>query len=267
MNTPALHYSCIRFGIFEFNPHTGELRKQGLKVKLWPQATRVLSLLLQGAGEVCAREQLENELWPKNTPVDSERGLNKAVHLLRIALGDSPIAPRYIETIAGVGYRFIPMVQEPTTWITRTAKIQRIDSLAVLPLATDLDPEVEFLNKSIVERIIDTISQKVKIGVLAYSTVQRYRKKDVDPCTAGRELLVDAVTGGEIVKRNDELHMHLELIDTVEGTQIWGTQFKEVYSNVLSRPEELADMISRQLIPVLTPNESTMDNKGSERAA
>lgn len=266
MNHPALSYPCICFGVFEFNPQISELRKQGLRIRLWPCAARVLSLLLECQGKLCTREQLQSALWPKNTAIDCERGLNKAVHLLRMALGDSAIAPRYIETVAGAGYRFIPIVQERGRFLAGAGSARRINSLAVLPLATDLDPEIEFLNKTITARVIDTISRSLKVRVLAYSTVQR-REKDVDPRMTGRELGVDAVVGGEIVRRNDELHLHLELIDTNEGTQLWGTQFKEAYCDILARSEELADKISRQLVPVLTPKEGTTGNKRSGRAA
>lgn len=137
----------------------------------------------------------------------------------------------------------------------------------MLPLASDRDPEVEFLDKSIIERVIDNISRNSKAKVLAYSTVQRYRQKDLDPCMIGRRLVVDAVTEGEIVRRDDRLRLHLELIDVDTGTQLWGAQFKEVYCDVLASPEELADKISDQLLLALMPDLSKMGNKRPPRAA
>src|SRR5712691_2418450 len=98
----------IRFGVFEISPRTSELRKHGLKVKLGQQAFKLLLLLLERRGETRTREELRQQLWPSNTFVDFEHSLNKAMHLLRQALGDSASNPRYIETIAGQGYRFIP---------------------------------------------------------------------------------------------------------------------------------------------------------------
>jgi DNA-binding winged helix-turn-helix (wHTH) protein len=99
MKSPALIPRVIRFGIFEFNPQTGELRRHGLKIKLEPQASRILSLLLKYPGKVCTRQELQQQLWQDNTLVDFERSLYKGIHTLRGALGDSAIAPRYIETI------------------------------------------------------------------------------------------------------------------------------------------------------------------------
>src|SRR5712692_9384147 len=104
--------SLIRFGVFEISPGTGVLRKQGLKVKLGQQAFKLFLLLLERPGEIRTREELRQQLWPSDTFVDFEHSLNKAMHILRQALGDSASNPRYIETIAGQGYRFIPIARE-----------------------------------------------------------------------------------------------------------------------------------------------------------
>jgi DNA-binding winged helix-turn-helix (wHTH) protein len=255
--TPPRPAWPIRFGIFEISPHTGELRKQGLKVKLGQQAGKLLLLLLERPGKTRTREELRQQLWPSDTFVDFEHSLNKAVHALRQALGDSASNPRYIETIAGQGYRFIPMAREVSRPGGRSRNGRKIESVAVLPLAGEpADPELEFLNKRIVERVIDTLSQTPEIRVLAYSTVQHHREKDVDPRTVGQNLHVRAVAAGEMVRRNDELLLHIELIDVDDGTQLWGSQFKELYSDVLDHPEDLADEICAQLRPILAPNRS-----------
>ena len=247
----------IRFGVFEINPRTTELRKQGLKIKLGQQAFKLLLLLLERPGEIRTREELRHQLWPADTFVDFEHSLNKAIHVLREVLGDSASSPRYIETIAGRGYRFIPVAREPSRHSVRSRGRRKIDSVAVLPLAGDSDdPDLEFLNKRIVERIIDTISQTPEIRVLAYSTVQHHQYKDLDIRTVGQNLLVRTVAAGEMIRRNDELLLHMELIDVDDGTQLWGAQFKEPCSDALSRPEKLADAICVQLRPILDLNGS-----------
>ena len=260
--------SPIRFGVFEVSTRTSELRKHGLKVKLGQQAFKLLLLLLERPGETRTREELRQQLWPSNTFVDFEHSLNKAVHLLRQALGDSARNPRYIETIAGQGYRFIPIQGEPSRLAVRPRNGCKIDSLAVLPFANgSVDPDMEFLTERITERVIDTISRISGIGVLAYSAVQRYREKDLDPRRVGQNLLVRAVAAGEMIRRNDELLLHVELIDVGSGTQLWGAQFKEPYSEVLVRPEKLADKICHRLRLVLAPNMSTRRRERPERAA
>jgi serine/threonine-protein kinase len=97
----------IRFGVFEVDLRTGELRKQGLKIKLRDQPFQILLLLLAHPGEVVSRGELQKQLWPADTFVDFDRGLNKAVNHLRDALGDSAESPRFIETLPKRGYRFI----------------------------------------------------------------------------------------------------------------------------------------------------------------
>ena len=97
----------MRFGAFEMDRTSGELRKFGLRIKLQEQPLRVLILMLDHAGEVIAREQLREHLWPGGTYVDFEHSLNAAIAKLRQALSDSAENPRFIETIARRGYRFI----------------------------------------------------------------------------------------------------------------------------------------------------------------
>src|SRR5437879_7557828 len=107
MKNPALAPRVILFGVFEFSPQTGELRKHGLKVKFEPQASKILLVLLEYPGKICTRQELQQHLWQDNTLVDFERSLYKGIHTLRGTLGDSAIAPRYIETVPGRGCRFI----------------------------------------------------------------------------------------------------------------------------------------------------------------
>src|ERR1700692_143836 len=100
----------IRFGVFEVDQHAGELRKQGLKIKLRDQSFQILLLLLARPGEVVSRDELQKQLWPADTFVDFDPGLNKAVNHLRDALGDSAESPCFIETLPERGYRFIAPV-------------------------------------------------------------------------------------------------------------------------------------------------------------
>jgi len=99
--------SVIRFGVFEAEPRSGELRKHGVRVRLRDQSFQVLLLLLERPGQMVTREELQRRLWPADTFVDFDRGLNKAVNRLRDALGDSADSPRFIETLPKRGYRFI----------------------------------------------------------------------------------------------------------------------------------------------------------------
>jgi DNA-binding winged helix-turn-helix (wHTH) protein len=250
MNIAGNSYSS--FGVFEFNPLNRELRKHGLKIKLWPQAAQVLALLLERPGKVCTREQLRQRLWPNENLIDFERGINKAVHELRQALGDSAGNPRYIETLIGTGYRFIDLSQQQSGGFRRSRKRARIDSIAVLPLATErTDDDLEFLKRRIVKTLIDSISRSAGVRVQAYRSVQRYSEKDLNPRTVGQELLVRAVVAGEILRRNGGVHLDMEAIDVEDGTQLWGGQFTEPFPGILDCPEKLANRVCDQLRPII----------------
>ena len=96
----------IRFSTFELDVRAGELRKQGVKIRLQDQPLRILEMLLAHPEQVVTREELRSKLWPSDTFVDFDHGLNKAINKLREALGDSAEAPRFIETVPKRGYRF-----------------------------------------------------------------------------------------------------------------------------------------------------------------
>src|SRR5712672_3342199 len=100
----------VRFGTFEVDVRAGELRKQGVRVKLQEQPFHVLTILLRWPGEVVTREELRNQNWSADTFVDFDNSLNTAVNKLREALGDSADNPRFIETLPRRGYRFIAPV-------------------------------------------------------------------------------------------------------------------------------------------------------------
>ncbi|MCU1242755.1 MAG: hypothetical protein JWO71_3481 [Candidatus Acidoferrum typicum] len=106
-------FRIIRFSTFEVNLHTGELRQRGQKVKLQEQPFQVLAALLERPGEVVTREALRRKLWPADTFVDFDHGLNAAIKRLRDALGESAETPIFVETLARRGYRFIGNVEMP----------------------------------------------------------------------------------------------------------------------------------------------------------
>src|SRR6202171_2809625 len=110
--------SIQRFGVFEVDVRAGEVRKQGVRIKLQEQPFHVLTVLLQRPGEVITREELRSQNWPADTFVDFDNSLNTAINKLREALGDSADNPRFIETLPRRGYRFIA----PVTGVDGTTK-------------------------------------------------------------------------------------------------------------------------------------------------
>ena len=105
------HPVRVHFGVFEVDLRAGELRKHGVRLKLQEQPFQVLAMLLERPGEIVTREALRNRLWTAETFVDFDHGVNKAVNRIRDALGDSATSPRFVETVARRGYRFIADVK------------------------------------------------------------------------------------------------------------------------------------------------------------
>lgn len=113
MAVPQNNNRIARFGVFELDLSTGELRKSGVRLRLQGQPIQVLTLLLERAGDVVTREELRQTLWASDTFVDFDHSLNTAINKVREALGDSASSPRFVETLARRGYRFIAPVQIP----------------------------------------------------------------------------------------------------------------------------------------------------------
>jgi DNA-binding winged helix-turn-helix (wHTH) protein len=124
MSTPTQLPQVLRFGVFEIDARAGELRKGGVKLKLQEQPFQLLSMLVEHTGEVVTREELRARLWPADTFVDFDHGLNAAVKRLRDTLGDSAENPVFIETLARRGYRFIGPISGPPQQVAKPTKFR-----------------------------------------------------------------------------------------------------------------------------------------------
>src|SRR5450755_1905230 len=171
--------SPIRFGIFEVDPTSGELRRQGSRVKLQEQPFQVLMMLLQRPGEVVTREEFQQTLWTADTFVDFERGLNRAINKLREALIDDADSPRFIETLPRRGYRFLASVE--------TAGIDEGEGagkshLSIVPTDT---PRREDHSVTTVPVARQQVAPWVIAGVLAVVTLVAFWKLGTRPPIAG----------------------------------------------------------------------------------
>ncbi len=135
MSETAAHaHRLVRFGVYELDLHSGELRKSGARLSLQQQPLQLLSVLLEQPGQLVTREELRKRLWPDDTFVDFEHGLNAAVKRLRDTLGDSADSPRFVETVPRRGYRFIApasvdgtsSLPSPATEITSEGFLPRV---------------------------------------------------------------------------------------------------------------------------------------------
>ena len=230
----------VRFGLFVFDPRSGDLRKQGHKIRLEGQPVQVLIKLLERPGELVTREELQKELWPADIYVNFEHGLNAAVKRLRRALNDSSVRPVFIETLSRRGYRFIAPVTTSGPLLTHTQPHPRVTDLAVLPFENlSGDPSADYLGEGIAEAVINALSQLPAVRVMARSTAFRFRSAGLDPQTIGRKLNVRAVLIGRVWQGGDSLAVGAELVDVHNGWQLWGGQYNRRLSELQAVEEEM----------------------------
>src|SRR5438552_11256467 len=239
--------ATIRFGVFEADFRAGELRKRGVKIKLQEQPLQILQMLLQHPGEVVTRTELQQKIWPADTFVDFEQGLYNAVKRLRDALKDSADKPRFIETLSRHGYRFIGIIDET---------VRKIDSLAVLPLE-DLsrDPEEDYFAEGLTEALIITLAKIGELRVASRTSAMQYKGVRKPLPEIARELGVDAVVEGTVLRANDRVRITAQLIDGPRETHLWAERYERDLRDVLSLQAELAQRIARQVQVKVTPQE------------
>jgi TolB-like protein/DNA-binding winged helix-turn-helix (wHTH) protein/Tfp pilus assembly protein PilF len=136
----------LRFGVFEVDLRAGELHKHGLRIQLQEQPFQVLAMLLGRAGHVVSREELQKKLWPADTFVDFDHGLNKAVNKIRDALGDSAESPRFVETVARRGYRFLAEVKAADEAALSSLELAPPRLASPQPPATKTGDRAEFVD-------------------------------------------------------------------------------------------------------------------------
>src|SRR5579863_1254706 len=247
----------VRFGPFEADLEAGELRKRGLKLKLEGKPFQILAVLLQRPGEVVTRQELRDKLWSPDTYVVFDRNVNTAVNKLLQALGDSADTPRFIETLARRGYRFIAPVEVPGAARPHPAPpAETIHSIAVLPFVNAAgDPSMEYLTDGITESLIGALSQLPGVRVMARSTVFRYKGREVDPRAVGREMGIEAVLTGRVAEQGETLAVGAELVDVGTGWRLWGRQYSGRPAGILAVQEEISRDVSAELKLRLTGEE------------
>ncbi len=238
------HRDRVRFGTFEVDLVAGELFCDGRCVRLQEKPFRLLAILLQNHGDVVTREALRRALWPEDTFVDFDVGLNTAIRKLRTALDDNADNPRYIETVPRRGYRFI--ARKP---IARKRQTRKIDSIAVLPFRDRTrNPEAEYLSEGITESLIRGLCElSVLKKVIARNSVYRYKDREIDPQQVGRELAVRALLIGEVVQHDEDLSIIVELLDTSDSRRIWGAQYHRKLTGIQTLQDEITADIAQQL--------------------
>lgn len=255
MHTGKPSKEVLRFGTFELDSRAGELRKKGVKIKLQDQPFQVLLLLLERQGELVTRQELQEKLWPADTFVDFEHGLNKAMNRLRTALGDSPENPRFIETLPRKGYRFIASPAGSNFPMTAAVESPRI-RLAVLPLENlSGNPEQEFFSDGMTEELITRLGglSAGRLGVIARTSVNRYKKTTKAIDEIGRELDVDYVVEGSVRRSNGRVRISAQLIQVRDQTHLWAESYERDLQDVLALQNEVAGAVVKEIRNRIAP--------------
>ena len=235
----------IQFGVFDIDLRAGELRKHGAKVRLQEQPLQILQILLEHPGEVVTREELQRRIWPANTFVDFDHGLNNAIKRLREALGDTAEKPQYIETLARKGYRCIATISE---------RPLKIESLAVLPLENlSRDPEQEYFADGLTEAIINSLAKIGALRVVSRTSAMRYKGARKSVREIAQELQVDGVIEGTVQRSGERVRVSTQLIHASTDTHLWAESYDRDLRDVLVLQAELAQAIAREIRVQLTP--------------
>jgi TolB-like protein/DNA-binding winged helix-turn-helix (wHTH) protein/Tfp pilus assembly protein PilF len=312
-----------RFGVFEVDLRRGELRRQGLKVKLHGQPFQILAMLLERPGEPVTREEIREKLWPENTFVDFEHSINTAVKRLREALGDNTERPRYIETLPRRGYRFlgpveavapesssgvpVAVVSPPPTQVALsdevgargdrrhnwrrlalaaavlvgvvaallalnvaglrdrlltavggrgTLPLPKIESIAVLPLENlSNDPAQDYFADGMTDELITNLGKVGALRVISRTSVMRYKGTKKPLPEIARELKVDALVEGTVLRSGNRVRVTANLLEANADRHLWAETYERDLGDVLTLQSEVAQAITNEIQIKVTPQE------------
>jgi TolB-like protein/Tfp pilus assembly protein PilF len=243
--------SIMRFGTFEVDLESRELRKHGMLVRLEEKPFRILQLLLEQAGHVVTRRALREKLWP-DTHVGYDQNLNTAVNKLRELLGDSAQSSRFIETLPRLGYRFIAPVMIPA----RSSSLDAKKMLAVLPFENlGADPEQEYFADGLTEEMISHLGQLEprRLGVIARTSAIQYKNTRKSIAEIASELKVSYVLEGSVRCEGNSTRITVQLIEALEQTHLWSASYNRELRDILSVQADVARQVGRALSLELLP--------------
>lgn len=241
---------CYEFGQFRFNVAQRLLTRAGEVISLGPKASETLFNLLRNAGEIVAKEDLMQEVWPD--AFVEESNLTQNIFTLRRALGDTRTEARFIETVARRGYRFVAAVSVSEDGVSATESSENVlgesPILAVLPFVNATGDEgLEYLAEGVCENVINSLSHISKLRVMSRSAVFRYKGRDIEPRTIYEDLGVDVLLLGKIVSPPSGLRINAVLVNAATGWQIWGESFRCELDEILEIQDEIVRQISAAL--------------------
>lgn len=258
--------SSIRFGEFELDDQTLELRRKGTLVRVQQQPARVLAFLLSHDGKLVTRQQIQDAIWGHDTFVDFERSLNFCIRQVRITLNDHAEKPLFIETLPRLGYRFIGAVErvgddEPKT---RRNRIR----IGILPIE-DLGGVEDYFAVGLTEDMISALSRidperlRVTVGPRAPSGILPREELD----RLQREFDLDYLLRGSVRRSTEAIRITAQLLDLRDVSVLWSEVYDRKSSDLLGVQEEVTRRVSQSLALELLPGATAGSRKYARSCA
>jgi TolB-like protein len=257
----------IRFGEFELDEQTLELRRNGTRVRIQQQPTRVLAFLLNHQNKLVTRQQLQDAIWGRGTFVDFEQNLNFCIRQIRITLDDHAERPRFIETLPRLGYRFIGPVEiigngGPTTTPSRIR-------IGVLPIEDLGGPAEDYFAIGLTEDMISALSHidpaRLRVTVGPRSPGGILPKEELDRLQ--REFDLDYLLRGSVRRTAEAIRVTAQLLDLSDKSVLWSEVYDRKSSDLLGVQEEVTRRVSASLTLELLPGAAVGSRKYARSSA
>ena len=245
--------AVIRFGEFELDLRTAQLRAAGVLTRLQPQPAKVLALLASNRGNLVSREQIRQQIWGAATFVDFEQGLNFCIRQIRTALGDDADCPRFIETLPRRGYRFVAAVEAAPASPAPPVSALRI---ALMPFEhIGADAEQDYFSEGLTEEMTTALSRLApgRLRVIARATMLQCRREGMDLARLRREMRIDYLLEGNVRRSSDRVRIAIQLTDLNDQTLMWAETYERRLTDLFAIQAEVAARVARSLALELLP--------------
>lgn len=224
----------------------------------------LLCLLVERRGRLVGRQEIVERIWGKDVFLEAEHSVNTAIRKVRVALGDDPVAQRFVHTVSGRGYRFVAPVSEEDARFASEAVAAHTSKrvmLVVLPFENlSGDPAQEYFSSGLTEETISDLGQLAPehLGVIARTSAMIYKGTPKSIAEIGRELGVDYALEGSVRREGDRVRISAQLIRTSDQTHLWAQNYDRELKDVLTVQSELGRTIAQQVQIRLTPDERSV---------
>jgi len=260
----------IRFGEFELNEQTFELRKNGVLTRIQQQPARVLAFLLNHRGTLVTREQIRLAIWGEDTFVDFEQGLNFCIRQIRLALNDQAEKPNFVETLPRLGYRFAGKIEmSGDSQAAAVAPEEKRLRIAVVPVEELSGKEGDYFAAGLTEDMVSALSRidPARLRVTSVPRLESGEGMAAHLDRLQRELNLDYLLRGSVRRSGDTLRISAQLHDLRDRSVLWSKTYDRKASDLLAVQEEVTQHVSESLAVELFPSATVGTRRYSKSSA